>query len=352
MTMVPGLTADGARAHGSPIVDALIRCHPEDFDVTELLGFEPSGGGEHDFLFIEKTGQNTAWVAAQLARHAGVAARDVGFAGLKDRHGVTRQWFSVRRAGAHGTDWDRLEIAGVRLLEITRNSRKLRRGAHRGNRFRIALRSDAIDSQRDALEARLAAVADGGVPNFFGAQRFGRRGRNIELAGRLFAGARLSRGERGHALSAARSLLFNAVLSRRVGDQTWNVLRAGDRAMLDGSHSTFAVDVPTPELAARCRALDVHPTATLWGRGAPLGTAAVGRLEREVAKDYPVLSEGLVAAAVAASSRALRVRVTEPRVEFGNAVAWFSFTLPSGAYATVLLQEFADCRDQRSLSST
>ena len=169
---------DWARAHGDPLFAARIRSQSTDFDVTEELGFELCGDGEHDYLYIEKTGANTDWVLRQLAAHAAVPAKDVGCAGLKDRHAVTRQWFSVPRW--HAPDWAQLEIDGVRLLDQQRHNRKLRRGAHKGNRFRIILRGALPET--GSLDARLETIHAHGVPNYFGEQRFGGGGSNVELA--------------------------------------------------------------------------------------------------------------------------------------------------------------------------
>ena len=183
----------GHRAHGEPLFSANSRAQTADFDVTELLGFEPAGTGEHDLLYIEKAGSNTAWLARQLARYAKVPAVDVGYAGLKDRHAVTRQWFSVRTVQSR-PDWLKLDIDGVRVLSAARHDRKLRRGAHRSNAFRIRLR-DVVPTgaaMRFAdLVARIDALRTLGVPNYFGEQRFGRG--NLDLARSLFAGKRLSR---------------------------------------------------------------------------------------------------------------------------------------------------------------
>ncbi len=330
---------DWARAHGEPVLTAELRQAPEDFQVTEVLGFEPSGDGEHDFLWIEKTGANTAWVARQLAVHAGVPARDVGFAGLKDRHALTRQWFSVRRPNRDGSDWRGLDVPGVRILDKSRNVRKLRRGAHRANRFRIALRARGIDACRAALGQRLGSIEAAGVPNYFGEQRFGRDGANLAQARALFAGARLARNARGFAISAARSYLFNAILDRRVRAGLWDRLMAGDVANLDATQSVFDVEVLTPELAARCADFDIHPAATLWGRGAPRSRRDALDFENAAVRDDADLADGLVAARVDAASRALRMRVGNLRIEYGSDVAWLEFRLPRGSFATALLRE-------------
>lgn len=336
------------RVFGSPVITATIRRAPADFVVVEDPGFEPSGDGEHDFLLIEKTGANTAWVARQLARVAGVASRDVGYAGLKDRHAVTRQWFSVRRPTRDGTNWQAATIEGVRIFDVTRNSRKLRRGAHHGNRFRIALRADGVDAVAGQLQERVADIGRHGVPNYYGEQRFGRGSGNIELARQMFGGKRLRRDARSHALSAARSLLFNAILGERVRTGTWNRLLAGDVANLDGSGSVFPVDAVTPELDARVRSADIHPTGTLWGDGAPLTRLDAARIETGVAGRYPDIAAGLMRARVDAASRALRVRVSELSVTIEPGVAWLSFYLPRGAFATTVLSEVADYESRNS----
>ena len=131
--------------------EAIIRSEPGDFQVTEELGWQTSGDGEHDYLWIEKTGANTEWVARQLARFADVPARDVGYAGLKDRHAVTRQWFSVPRWNS--PDWKSFELEGVTVLDEQWHRKKLRRGAHSANVFRIVARVD--DVACGALDNRL-----------------------------------------------------------------------------------------------------------------------------------------------------------------------------------------------------
>ncbi|MBT8103881.1 MAG: tRNA pseudouridine(13) synthase TruD, partial [Gammaproteobacteria bacterium] len=222
---------DWARAHGPSLFSAAIRVQAPDFDVTEELGFDFTGDGEHDYLFIEKTAANTEWLSRQLAQFAQVPARDIGYAGLKDRHAVTRQWFSVPRWNS--PEWQQLEVDGVRVLDQQRHNRKLRRGAHKANRFHLVLRGEL--PRKDALDERLATIRAQGVPNYFGEQRFGRGGSNVALAGAWSQGKRLPRHKRSIAISAARSYLFNQILDARVRDQSWNRLVSGDVANLDGS---------------------------------------------------------------------------------------------------------------------
>lgn len=334
------LTGSGwERVYGSPVVAAEIRRTPSDFQVVEELGFEPSANGEHDFLCIEKVDANTEWLARQLARHAKLASRDVGYCGLKDRHAITRQWFSVRRPNRDGTDWQKLNIDGVRILDIRRNARKLRRGAHRSNFFRIAMRGDGIGTSAEALRERIAIIANDGIPNYFGEQRFGHNGGNLSLAKALFAGKRLRRDKRGFALSAARAFLFNKILERRIVDGSWNQLLAGELANLDGTASVFAVEDPSPELASRCRELDVHPTATLWGDAAPLAKMQAAAVEVAAIDEFGWLTAGLEDAQLEPASRALRLRVHDIDIQASDDLVWIEFRLSKGAYATAVLRE-------------
>ena len=323
-----------------PLFRAEIRRHPSDFEVTELLAEAFTGEGEHAYLWVEKTGANTEWVARQLATFASIPARDVGYSGLKDRHAVTRQWFSVR--APEGLDWSGFDADGVRVVRQERHRRKLKRGAHQANRFRVALRGDEVGANGAAVEARLVEIREQGVPNFFGEQRFGRGGANLALAEAWAGGKRLPRHKRGLAISTARSTIFNAILERRVKEDTWNRLLPGELANLDGSASVFAVDDLTDELRARCARFDIHPTGTLWGDGAPLGGGRVAELERDVAGEFPTFTDALQHNRVDAASRPLRLVVKDLGWEFGEDVLWLEFELPKGGFATTLLNQVAD----------
>lgn len=303
---------DWARALGEPLFTCRIRSTPDDFVVTERLVIEFSGEGEHDWLWVEKRGANTAWVADQLAKHAGVSSRDVGYAGLKDRHAITKQWFSIRRPSGDGTDWSTFAAEGVEVSEQHRNHRKLKRGAHRGNTFQIALRGEDVDGLDEQLNERLLRIAEGGVPNYFGEQRFGREAGNIELGRAVLAGKRFPRNKRSIGISALRSLEFNDELSTRVVDGTWNQILVDDTANLDGSGSVFAVDELTAELEQRCNELDIHPCGTL-----------------------PALDK----IGVKAAHRPLRMRVGEIGWQRKDDAIWLEFQLPKGSFATTVLRE-------------
>jgi len=319
---------DWARAHGSPLFAATIRSTAAEFDVSEELGFNCSGDGEHDYLFIEKIGTNTEWLARQLAGFADVPARDVGYSGLKDRHAVTRQWFSVPRWNQ--PDWAAFDVDGAKVLEVNRNARKLRRGGHRGNRFRIVLRGSI--PVPEAVEARLHTIKTTGVPNYFGEQRFGRSGGNVELANAWAAGKRLARHKRSIAISSARSYLFNERLAVRVADGSWNQIFAGDVANLDGTGSVFEVEQLDDELCERCDVLDIHPTGVLWGDGSARDDAPSGHDDWLTA---------LGNARVQAARRSLRLRVGDLAWQFDNDTLTLEFALCRGAFATSVLREVA-----------
>lgn len=323
---------DWARAHGAPLFPAVIRSQPDDFQVTEELGFEFSGDGEHDLLFVEKTGANTEWVSRQLAAHADVPARDVGYAGLKDRHAVTRQWFSVPRWNS--PEWDRLEVEGVRVVDLQRNNRKLRRGAHKGNRFRIVLRGAL--PKGGALDERLQIIGRSGVPNYFGEQRFGRAGSNIALADSWSRGKRLPRHKRSIAISAARSYLFNLILDGRVREKTWNRIVLGDIANLDGTGSVFQVEEVDDDLVRRCHELDIHPAGALFGDGTSSPCPS---------PDHAIWLRALTNARVKGGNRSLRLRVNDLAWSIASDSLLLEFALGRGGFATSVLREVAELTD-------
>ena len=344
MPSTPAALPEWARAHGAPLFAASIRDEPADFQVIEDLGFDLAGDGEHDFLWVEKVAANTDWVARQLARHAGVRAADVGYSGMKDRHAITRQWFSVPR---RETGWASFAAEGVTILDVRRHHRKLRRGAHAGNSFRIALRTPRATALRQAAEERLACVADCGVPNYFGPQRFGRDGGNIDLARRLFSGARLKRDKRSIAISAARSFLFNEILSARVADGSWQQVLPGEVVNLDGSGSVFRADSVDETLERRAREMDIHPTATLWGlrsdkSRSEVSQGAIEALQRNATEAHTDLRTGLERLGAKASQRPLRLRVQNLSWAFEDDALWLEFRLPAGGFATSVLREIAD----------
>lgn len=338
-----------ARAHGAPVLTARIRVAPEDFFVDELPGFEASGAGEHLLLTVEKRGMNTAFAAKRIAGWAGVDESAIGYAGLKDRHAVTRQRYSVWLPKRQAPDLAALEGDDLRVLEHAWHSRKLPRGALAGNRFVLRLRD--VDGERCAIEARLEIIAAQGVPNYFGEQRFGRGGGNVQQAVAMFAGRRVKREERTMLLSAARSELFNRVLAARVEAGNWNAALDGEVWMLDGSRSVFGPEPFSDELQARLDAFDIHPTGPLWGEG-PLRSAAMVRQIELAAMQGDTatrLRDGLQRAGLKQERRALRLRPQDLAWRWlDDGALELGFGLPPGCYATTVLRELGDLADAAS----
>jgi len=325
----------GLSGHGD------IKTEADDFIVEEFLSFMPEGSGEHVFLHIEKIGENTEYVARLLARHAGVRQRDVSYAGMKDRHGRTRQWFSVWLPGKEDPDWSGVETDNLKILETVRHARKLKRGVLAGNRFTLTIRNWQGD--RDIAEQQLRQIQRHGFPNYFGEQRFGHQGRNIEKALAMFQGGKVKREQRSIYLSAARSYLFNLVLAERVKAQTWNRALPGDVFNLNHTNSHFHAEAIDQALIERMESGDIHPTGVLWGKGDGGVTGEALALEQKIIAAHPELADGLLKADLEADRRALRVIPENLVWDFeADGVLRLSFGLPAGSYATALLREIVD----------
>jgi tRNA pseudouridine13 synthase len=324
-------------AHGGPPLTGRLRSTPDDFRVEEILGYGPDGEGEHVFLEVEKCGENTEWVVRELAKFAGANPASVGFAGMKDRHAVTVQAISVQLPGKDEPDWSAFGGESVNVRSLGRTRRKIKRGALRGNRFVITVRG--IEGDRAVAEARLAAIVDHGVPNYFGEQRFGREAGNIGQARAMFAGRRVDRAKRSMLLSAARSHLFNAVLAERVANGHWAAPIDGEVYSLAGSRSFFGPEAINDTLTARLASFDIHPSGPLWGRGEPPTAAAAAELELRVAAADNDLAHGLAAAGMDQERRALRLRPDDLSWRWLDDALEVSFALPAGAYATTVLRE-------------
>jgi tRNA pseudouridine13 synthase len=327
-------------AFGGPPLTGRIRATPEDFFVDELIGFSATGSGEHWLVHIEKKAANTAWAVKRVAVFAGLSERDIGYAGMKDRHAVTRQYFSVPVKKGITLDWKSFSDPDVRILSAERHARKIQRGALSGNRFIIIVRD--IVGDRASADAVLGKIQQRGVPNYFGEQRFGRGGGNIDKARALFAGHRFERNERSILLSAARSEIFNAVLAQRVELQNWDQGLTGDVFQLDGRSAIFGPEAIDELLTGRLQRGDIHPTGPLWGKGDLRCTDSVAALEQEVAASNADLCAGVAAAGMDQERRALRIRPRDLEWEWLESDALrVAFSLPAGAYATSTLREVA-----------
>lgn len=346
MTERSGSLPHWAYACGAPAVRGVLRSVPEDFIVEEVLGYAPDGRGDHVWLQVRKRDTNTEWLARELAGFAGIKAVEVGYAGLKDRHALTTQWFSLHLPGAE-PDWSGFACSGVEILEVRRHRHKLRRGELCGNRFQLVVRR--LEGDVASLAARLQQVQEQGVPNYFGEQRFGIDAGNLAAAAAMFAGMRheADRHRRGLYLSAARSLLFNTVLSARVTAGNWQLPLAGEVVQVGETQSLVTCDAPTPAIAGRLARGELHLTGPLWGRGRPLSTGAVLALEEAALADYATWCRGLEQAGLKQERRALclRPQALEWTLDEGAATLSLAFQLPAGAYATTVLRELVICAE-------
>ncbi len=333
-----------AHAMDGPVCSAVFKQELSDFQVYEELGFELEGAGEHSYLKIRKTDCNTVDVATCIARLVGVRVSDIGYSGLKDRWAVTEQWFSVYRRGKPEPDWEQLNNDNISVLDTSSHRKKLRRGVHQCNRFKLVLRG--MQGSREEVEQRLLQIQNG-VPNYFGEQRFGYRRGNVLRAMQLFEHNRPAQRparKQGLYLSAARSFLFNRILSDRIAADTWQRYIPGDVFNLQGSRSVFVPEQLDEELIDRLDQGDIHITGVLWGKqksedGSNARTDAEA-VERRVIHQYPVLAEGLVRSGMQLQRRALRV--------IPQSMCWqwidsdtleLSFSLPAGSFATAVVRE-------------
>lgn len=330
-------------ALGHPTSTARLKERCEDFVVHEDLGFPLDGEGEHVCLYIEKRDQNTADVALALQRFAKVSSAGIGYCGLKDRRAITRQWFSVHCGVHESPDWAQLESEYLRVISSQRHGKKLRIGSHRANYFRINLQ--ALSCAPAELEPRLQQIQLGGFPNYFGEQRFGYNGSNIDAAHAMFERLKKrrppkfrARGKEGFLLSASRALLFNRVLSDRVGKDIWNQAIDGDVLQLEGSNSVFSQ--PLDELLIdRVTAAELHPTGPLHGIGGLQVSGPALALERQALSQEPVLVEGLESVSMRAARRALRALPMDLAWESNASGLSIEFGLRRGSYATSLIRE-------------
>ncbi len=337
--------APHAYAYEKPQSSATFKASPDDFKVDEQLAFDLSGTGEHLFLHIEKRGLNTEELVRSLARELKKPIKSIAYAGLKDRQALTTQWLSIHCPGEDIPHANVLQGMNWRVIDSGRHLKKLKIGGLASNRFTLILR-DVIHPQ--AIEARLELINKHGVPNYFGPQRFGHNGQNIEKAqAMLLNGQRVKdRFLRGIYYSAARSLLFNTILSKRVLNNNWNKAIIGDVMQLTGTKSIFSPEMNDPSLQARIDAHDISPTAPLWGKG-------IERLSHEALELQQIALEGLNQWCEALELHGLE-RMYRSQILHVNHLTWqwqdaqcltISFELPPGAYATSVLRELINTEE-------
>ena len=323
---------------GAPSLRGLFKSCPEDFVVDEVLGFEPDGHGEHRFLRIEKRGLTTPELIDRLARHYRIKSRDIGYAGLKDRQAITRQWLSLPAAATGGSP---PESEDFRMIDSKLHGRKLRRGAHRANDFE--LRRVEVERFPDRAREQLELIAQHGFANYFGEQRFGRRQDNVEQALSKLSARRLPRWRRGLLLSALRSELFNQILARRIEFDLWRQPLEGDVFMLRGSHSIFSAAIDD-DIRQRFAALDIASTASLYGSGSCQLSGRAEEIERAVVAANPDIVRCLDQQGVKRQMRALRVPVEalDYRYDDAQRMLQMRVRLPAGSYLTSLLDHFVE----------
>ncbi|MCG9730532.1 tRNA pseudouridine(13) synthase TruD [Shewanella sp. Isolate13] len=322
--------------YGQPTSTADLRTHNSDFQVQEILPFAPTGEGEHHLLHIRKEGLNTVEVAKVLSSFAHVHPKEVTYAGQKDKHAITEQWFGVRIPGKDTPDWQQLNSEQITVLSASRHSKKLRIGALAGNRFTLTLRnvSDMVD-----VVKRIELISEQGVPNYFGEQRFGHDGKNLMFGRQMFTGRKVKdRNKRSMYLSAVRSNLFNLACSARLAAHGVTPL-AGDCVLLAGSKSYFVAETWDETLLERLAKKDIQLSAPLWGRGSALAQGDAATCEADALASLDLDREGLEQAGLNQERRALLLEPQHLQYEVDEDTIVLKFALPSGSYATSVLRE-------------
>ena len=322
-----------------PKQTALLKAECADFVVKEQFGYDMSGDGEFVAVKVRKTDCNTLFVGEQLAKFAGISARNMSYAGLKDRKAVTEQWFSLQMPGQPTPDFSQFSLEGVEILDVTRHQRKIRIGSLQGNHFEILLRNA---EETDELKVRLDFLAKNGFPNYFTEQRFGRDGNNLTQALR-WANGEINvkdRNKRSFYLSAARSEIFNLIVSKRMELDLAQQILVGDVLQLNGSHSWFVVDESEDlaQLQQRLAQQDVLLTAPLIGEEEK---SAVD-FENEIFAQHQALFALMRQERMKAARRPILMQPQNFQWQFEPNGLRLQFALPAGSYATALIRELVN----------
>lgn len=322
-----------------PKQTALLKAECADFVVKEQLGYNMSSDGEFVAVKVRKTDCNTLFVGEQLAKFAGISARNMSYAGLKDRKAVTEQWFSLQMPGQPTPDFSQFSLEGVEILDVTRHQRKIRIGSLQGNHFEILLRNA---EETDELKVRLDFLAKNGFPNYFTEQRFGRDGNNLTQALRWANGEIKvkDRNKRSFYLSAARSEMFNLIVSKRMELDLAQQILVGDVLQLNGSHSWFVVDESEDlaQLQQRLAQQDVLLTAPLIGEEEK---SAVD-FENEIFAQHQALFALMRQERMKAARRPILMQPQNFQWQFEPNGLRLQFALPAGSYATALIRELVN----------
>ena len=322
-----------------PKQTALLKAECADFVVKEQLGYDMSGDGEFVAVKVRKTDCNTLFVGEQLAKFAGISARNMSYAGLKDRKAVTEQWFSLQMPGQPTPDFSQFSLEGVEILEVTRHQRKIRIGSLQGNHFEILLRNA---EETDELKVRLDFLAKNGFPNYFTEQRFGRDGNNLTQALRWANGEIKvkDRNKRSFYLSAARSEVFNLIVAKRIELGLAQQVLNGDVLQLNGSHSWFVADESEDltQLQQRLIQQDILLTAPLIGEE---DKSAVD-FENEIFAQHQALFDLMRQERMKAARRPILMQPQQFQWQFEPNGLRLQFDLPAGSYATALIRELVN----------
>ncbi|MFT5837753.1 MAG: tRNA pseudouridine13 synthase [Flavobacteriales bacterium] len=320
----------------------------QDFQVTEILGYEPIGEGEHIYLWVRKIGLNTAYLAEQIAKFTQLPLRAVTYAGRKDKHAQTEQWFSVHLPGKGEFDWTQFNEQGAEVLTSIRHNKKLRTGVLKGNQFNISLRKLSSTS---GIDERLQQIKKTGVPNYFGSQRFGNavhdpRGGNLVLANKMINGEAIrNRNKRSMAISALRSWLFNEILNSRLHNGYLNKPLTGDVMQLAGTNSFFCAEKIDDSISQRIEQRDIYLSAPLWGKGHLASQSDALQFEQNFAQQHPAVTQTLEDLGLKQERRAINLFPNELEWSWVDDTLNLRFSLPSGTFATSVLRELIDVQD-------
>jgi tRNA pseudouridine13 synthase len=325
-----------------------IRTTPEDFQVTELNEIELSGEGEHLWLYIQKTSNNSIWVSKQLANVCQVPQKQVAFAGQKDRHAITKQWFSIQLPKISKPEKIQSALGdGIQIIKSGKHSRKIKTGQLDANAFEIIIRD--IKGDKSQIEQNITSIIQDGVPNYFGSQRFGHDMGNIAKCQEWFAGNYKvkSRNLKSLLISTARSHIFNLIVAKRIEQNTWDKSISGDILQLDKSHSWFpSSDASSDELQKRLKEFDIHLSAAMWGEDLVQSQDECAQLENSIAKDFPIYQKGFEKFRLKQDRRAMRICPLEFKHLWQDAnTLQLNFKLLPGAYATGIMREILSVID-------
>jgi tRNA pseudouridine13 synthase len=340
----PLLTAD------LPGIGGRIKAVPEDFEVEEIPAYEPCGSGEFLYLWVEKRDMGAEYFVRQVARRLDIPVGEIGTAGMKDRHAVTRQTVSV--PGQIENRLGQLEGEGIRVLKMSRHGNKLRPGHLHGNRFNILVR-DPLPNSEQILQPLLHQLRSHGLPNFYGPQRFGHDGETFHHGLALLRGEKPPVSTMGRtpnlrspflrklALSAVQSGLFNHYLAERMNAGLLRRILPGDVMAKVPFGGMFVVEDVVRE-QERFDAGEIVPAGPIFGRKTFPAAGEAAAREVETLRTFD-LSPGSFAGfgkLMQGTRRHNLVALTDLSAVMEAAGVRFSFTLPAGSYATVLLREF------------